>query len=261
MSTALTVDPAVYARRWKTLAVLSCSLRDHRARQHHPQRRAAEPAGGVRCIHLDAAVDRRLVPARVRRPSADDGHARRSLRPQACAAGGLLLFGGASLAVLFADSAEPADRHPRRDGRRRRADHAGDALDHLERLPARGARQGDRHLGGDGGGRHRARPADRRPAARVLRLEVGLPASTCPSPPSPCWPASCSCPRAATRKPGAFDVPGAVLSIGALVSLVYGVIEAPERGWTSPLILGCFGAAAVLGAAFVRWELRTPSRC
>jgi EmrB/QacA subfamily drug resistance transporter len=57
-------------------------------------------------------------------------------------------------------------------------------------------------------------------------------------------------------KPGRFDLFGAALSIATLVSLVYGIIEAPERGWTDPLILGCFAAAAALGAAFVRWELR-----
>jgi EmrB/QacA subfamily drug resistance transporter len=64
-------------------------------------------------------------------------------------------------------------------------------------------------------------------------------------------------PESRDPSPGRFDVRGATLSAAALVSLVYGVIEAPERGWTDPLILGCFGAAVVLGAAFVRWELRT----
>ena len=64
-------------------------------------------------------------------------------------------------------------------------------------------------------------------------------------------------PESRDPKPGRFDVVGAVLSIAALTALVYGVIEAPEKGWTSTLILGCFGAAAVLGTAFVRWELRT----
>src|SRR6185295_1940576 len=33
-------------------------------------------------------------------------------------------------------------------------------------------------------------------------------------------------------KPGAFDLLGAGLSIGSLVTLVYAIIEAPERGWT-----------------------------
>jgi EmrB/QacA subfamily drug resistance transporter len=58
-------------------------------------------------------------------------------------------------------------------------------------------------------------------------------------------------------EPGAFDFAGMTLSVATLVSLVYGVIEAPDRGWTNPLILGCFGLATFLGTAFVAWELRT----
>jgi MFS transporter, DHA2 family, multidrug resistance protein len=65
-------------------------------------------------------------------------------------------------------------------------------------------------------------------------------------------------PESRDPKPGAFDLLGAALSIGALVTLVFGVIEAPEQGWTHPLTLGCFGVAAVLAAAFVTWELHTP---
>ena len=65
-------------------------------------------------------------------------------------------------------------------------------------------------------------------------------------------------PNSRDPKPGAFDFPGAVLSVAALVFLVYGVIEAPEKGWTDTTILACFGLASVLAAAFVRWELRTP---
>src|SRR3954451_4488105 len=64
-------------------------------------------------------------------------------------------------------------------------------------------------------------------------------------------------PESRDPKPGAFDVPGATLSIAALGTLVYGIIEAPSRGWGSPFILGCFIAAVVLGTAFVKWELRT----
>ena len=37
-------------------------------------------------------------------------------------------------------------------------------------------------------------------------------------------------PESRDPEPGAFDFPGALLSIAALVALVYGVIEAPERG-------------------------------
>ena len=65
-------------------------------------------------------------------------------------------------------------------------------------------------------------------------------------------------PESRDPEPGAFDVPGAILSVAALCSLVYGVIEAPEMGWTDPTILGCFGAAVALAIAFVRWELHTP---
>src|SRR5438552_13959605 len=43
------------------------------------------------------------------------------------------------------------------------------------------------------------------------------------------------------------DPLGAVLSIAGLSSLLYGIIEAPQDGWTDPLILGCF----VLGVAVI----------
>jgi EmrB/QacA subfamily drug resistance transporter len=53
------------------------------------------------------------------------------------------------------------------------------------------------------------------------------------------------------------DLPGAVLSIAAVSALVYGIIEAPGTGWTDPLILGSFGAAAVLGTLFAWRETHT----
>jgi EmrB/QacA subfamily drug resistance transporter len=53
------------------------------------------------------------------------------------------------------------------------------------------------------------------------------------------------------------DLPGAVVSVGAVTALVYGIIEAPGRGWTDPLILGCFAAAAVLGLVFAWRETHT----
>jgi predicted MFS family arabinose efflux permease len=40
------------------------------------------------------------------------------------------------------------------------------------------------------------------------------------------------------------------------VSLVFGVIEGPERGWISAVTMGAFVAAAVFLVAFIRWELR-----
>ena len=55
------------------------------------------------------------------------------------------------------------------------------------------------------------------------------------------------------------DPAGAVLSMVGLVSLVYGIIEVPEVGWTSPPVLGAFGLAAVLLGAFIFGELRIPN--
>jgi EmrB/QacA subfamily drug resistance transporter len=63
-------------------------------------------------------------------------------------------------------------------------------------------------------------------------------------------------PNSRDPEPGSFDLVGAGLSVSALLALVYPIIEAPERGWTDPLILGCFGLATILGTLFVRWELR-----
>jgi EmrB/QacA subfamily drug resistance transporter len=55
------------------------------------------------------------------------------------------------------------------------------------------------------------------------------------------------------------DIAGAILSIGAVTALVYGIIEAPAAGWTDPGILAAFGAAIVLGAAFAWRETHTPA--
>jgi len=55
------------------------------------------------------------------------------------------------------------------------------------------------------------------------------------------------------------DPVGALLSIVGLVALVYAIIEAPNRGWTDPLILGMFAAAAIVLAWFATWERITPS--
>jgi EmrB/QacA subfamily drug resistance transporter len=51
------------------------------------------------------------------------------------------------------------------------------------------------------------------------------------------------------------DPTGAVLSIAALGTLLWGVIEGPGRGWTSTSILVAFGVGFVLLVTFVFWEL------
>jgi len=53
-----------------------------------------------------------------------------------------------------------------------------------------------------------------------------------------------------------FDAVGQVLVMVTLATLVYGIIEGPVRGWTAPVIIGCFAAAAVAGAGFAAYESR-----
>ena len=54
------------------------------------------------------------------------------------------------------------------------------------------------------------------------------------------------------------DLPGLGLSVAMLASLTYTIIEAPARGWSSVATVGGFAVAAVLLAAFVVRERRTP---
>ena len=51
------------------------------------------------------------------------------------------------------------------------------------------------------------------------------------------------------------DIPGALLSIIGLGSLVYGIIEGPHQGWTSPVTLGTFALSIVALGLFAAREL------
>jgi EmrB/QacA subfamily drug resistance transporter len=51
------------------------------------------------------------------------------------------------------------------------------------------------------------------------------------------------------------DPVGALLSIVGISSLVFGLIQAPDKGWGSVQTLGAFAVAAVVLTAFVLWEL------
>lgn len=55
------------------------------------------------------------------------------------------------------------------------------------------------------------------------------------------------------------DLRGFTLSFAALTTLIWGLIEAPARGWTDGLILAAFVLALVVLAAFVWWERRAPA--
>lgn len=53
------------------------------------------------------------------------------------------------------------------------------------------------------------------------------------------------------------DPVGAVLSLVGLASLVFGIIEGPERGWSDALVLMAFALSAATLTAFVLWERRS----
>jgi len=53
------------------------------------------------------------------------------------------------------------------------------------------------------------------------------------------------------------DPLGAVLSIAGLTALLWTIIEAPSKGWTSSATIGGLAVALVVLGAFVLWELHT----
>jgi EmrB/QacA subfamily drug resistance transporter len=63
-------------------------------------------------------------------------------------------------------------------------------------------------------------------------------------------------PESKAPHPRRFDPVGQLLVMISLASLVYGIIEGPERGWTSGLIIACFAAAIAAAVGFVLYESR-----
>ncbi len=63
-------------------------------------------------------------------------------------------------------------------------------------------------------------------------------------------------PESRDPRPGAFDLLGAALSTAGFSILVYAIIEAPEHGWTSGLVLGSLAASIALLGFFFWWERR-----
>ena len=63
-------------------------------------------------------------------------------------------------------------------------------------------------------------------------------------------------PASASGTRGRFDVVGAILLSVALTALLVGISKGPTWGWSSPQTLGSLGAAAVVLALWVPYELR-----
>ncbi|MCU1487694.1 MAG: drug resistance transporter [Actinomycetia bacterium] len=66
-------------------------------------------------------------------------------------------------------------------------------------------------------------------------------------------------PESGSRDASPLDPFGAVLSITGLVSLLYGIIEAPNHGWSDLGVAGPFLAGIALLAAFGWWETANPA--
>ena len=65
-------------------------------------------------------------------------------------------------------------------------------------------------------------------------------------------------PTSREARPGRLDVPGALLSLVGVASLVFAIIEGADRGWTSAATLAAAGIALVTLVGFVLRELTTP---
>ena len=61
-------------------------------------------------------------------------------------------------------------------------------------------------------------------------------------------------PESRDPHPKSLDIPGALLSITAISTLVYFIIEAPAHGWTNAFVIAGFLGGAVLTALFLIWE-------
>jgi MFS transporter, DHA2 family, multidrug resistance protein len=252
----MTIDPVIYARRWKTLAVLSLSLLI--IGLDNTILNVALPSLQE---HFDASsstlqwiVDSYLLVFAgllLTMGTLGDRFGRK-LALQA----GLVLFGGASLAVLVVDSANGLIAI-------RAAMGVGGALimpatlsiltnvfPREERGKAIGIWAGMASIGIGLGPFFGGLLLEYFDWSSVFLVNVPVAAIALAA-------GFVLVPESRDPKPGAFDLPGAALSITALVALVYGVIEAPDEGWTNPVILGCFGVATILASVFVWWELHT----
>lgn len=65
-------------------------------------------------------------------------------------------------------------------------------------------------------------------------------------------------PESRAPRPRRADPVGQLLVIAVLGSLTYAIIEAPDRGWDSPLIVACTAVAVAGLAALIRYERRRP---
>ena len=66
-------------------------------------------------------------------------------------------------------------------------------------------------------------------------------------------------PKSRDPEQSRLDPVGAVLSIVGLATLLFGIIEGPEKGWSSDMVIGAFVIAGVTLVSFVLWERHSSS--
>ncbi len=162
-------------RRWWTLRRPVPQPPHRLRRQLQPERRPPDALGEPRRHQRPVAVGRRDLLTGLRRPAVHGRRAGRPVRAQgrpAARPGDLPPRRDARRGVHHD---QPADRLPGPDGCRRRADHAVDAVDPRQRLPAPRAHQGHRDLGRDERRRRRVRTGGQRVPARPLLVRRGVP--------------------------------------------------------------------------------------
>ena len=64
-------------------------------------------------------------------------------------------------------------------------------------------------------------------------------------------------PESRSQQHTSLDVPGAVFGTAAMMAIVIAIIEGPNQGWGTPLIIGSFIVAGATGTAFVFVERRS----
>ena len=227
------MDPAVvHRRRWLDPRCARPERLPRRGRQHHRQRGPPHPEPRARRVDLRAPVDRRRLRPGVRRPAPARRRPRGPLRPQGRHAGRPGAVRRHLGAGRLRHGLGPADRRPRRHGRRRRAGlpgHPGHPHQRVHRPSASGPRpsaSGRRCPGW----RWRSVPS---PAGSCSSTSGGArcSSSTSPSWSSPSSPApSCSSRPRGTPRRAASTCSGTVLSIAAIGLLVFTVIEGPTVG-------------------------------
>lgn len=66
-------------------------------------------------------------------------------------------------------------------------------------------------------------------------------------------------PNTSDRAESPLDPVGALLSIVGFLFFLYGIIEGPDKGWSSPVVSIALGVGIIFITAFALWEWRNPS--